>query len=128
MKKISVTLDVSKIDKTRIVDRTYKNKDGGDVTQRLYKFDVIELKEKKFVKDGDTWTMYKTHFAVEGQTPQEKKDKATNNYIGEGMTFESKDIRVFTPEEKATIDKVRNAEIEQQKKREIDPEEVYNNF
>jgi len=35
---------------------------------------------------------------------------------------------VFTPEEKATIDKIRNAEIEQQKKREIDPEEVYNNF
>lgn len=91
MQKISITLNVSKIDKSKIIERTYNNKDGVEVTEKLYKFELIEAKEPKFVAEGDTWIMKKTHFGVETQSKEEKAEKKKTNYIAEGFTFESKE-------------------------------------
>lgn len=91
MQKISITLDVSKIDKSKIIERKYKNKDGVEVTQKLYKFDLIEGKEPKFVAEGDTWIMKKTHFGAETQTKEEKAVKKPANYVAEGFIFETKE-------------------------------------
>lgn len=88
--KINLTLNLSKIDKTKIIDRTYKDKDDNEVTNKEYKVEVIELKQPKFVTEGDTWKMLKTHFVVEAQTKEEKAEKKPANYVGEGFTFESK--------------------------------------
>ena len=92
MNKISVTLNLSKIDKTRIVDRTYKDKEGNDVTEKNYKVEVIELKQPSFVAEGDTWTMNKTHFVVDAQSKDERAEKKPANYVGEGFQFENKNV------------------------------------
>lgn len=91
--KISITLDVSKIDKSKIVDKVYKDKEGNEVVQKIYKFDAVPVKEEKFVAEGDTWIMKKTHFCAEAQTKEERDAKKPTNYIGEGFRFDTKETK-----------------------------------
>lgn len=91
MNKISLKIDLLKIDKSKIKDEEYTDRDGNVVKRKIYSIDVIPIKEKKFVKDGDTWTLYKTHFGVETQTKEERNAKEKSNFIAEGFTFESKE-------------------------------------
>ena len=91
MEKISITLNVSKIDKSKIFERTYKDKDGNSVTEKLYKFDLIKVKEPKFVAEGEGWRMIKTHFGAETQTREEREAKKTSNFVADGFTFEKKE-------------------------------------
>lgn len=97
MQKISITLNVSKIDKSKIIERKYTNKEGNEVIEKLYKFDLIEAKEPKFVAQGDTWVMKKTHFGAETFTKEEKANKKEPNYVAEGFTFEKKDEPIVDP-------------------------------
>lgn len=91
MEKISVTLNVSKIDKSKILERTYKNKDGQDITEKFYKFDLVPTKEQKFISEGKDWVLKKTHFGAETQTKEEKEVKKPTNYVAEGMIFYKKE-------------------------------------
>lgn len=61
MQKYSFTIDVTKIDKTKIKERTYQNKNGEDVTVKEYAFEAI-LNKNEVVKTGDTWEMVKRGF------------------------------------------------------------------
>lgn len=88
MEKVSITLDLSKIDKTRILPRSYKTKDGEEQTAKEYKVELIELKEPKQIAQGDWGKMIKTHFVVQTQTKEEREAKAPSVYIGEGFKFE----------------------------------------
>lgn len=92
MNKISITLDVSKISKTKIIDRKYTNKENTEVIVKEYKIDVVPVKEVKVVAQGDTWIMKKTHFVVEAQTKEERADKTPSVYVGEGFSFESREV------------------------------------
>ena len=87
MNKIHLTLEVNKFNKDKIVDREYTTKAGDVVTNKEYQVEVIELKEKKFVTQGDNWKLFKTHFVVE------KKDNidAPDVYVGNGFQFERDD-------------------------------------
>ena len=91
MNKISVTIDLGKLDKTRIKERTYTNKDGKEVTVKEYQMDVVELKEKKTIKEGDTWRMVKSHFVSDSQSKEEREAKKESNFIGSGIIFENRD-------------------------------------
>lgn len=82
--KVEITLDVSKINKEKIRERTYKDKEGKEVTAKEYKISLVGLKEKKFVTKGDGWEMYKTHFVVEKKDNKDEPD----NFIGSGFVFE----------------------------------------
>ncbi len=98
--KINITLDLSKIDKTRITPRTFTNKEGVEVTVKEYKMEVIPLNEPKLIKVGDGWNLLKTHFVVEGQTKEERQAKKKSVYIGEGLQFvdnTSQDIKYPEP-------------------------------
>lgn len=90
MEKISITIDLGKLDKTRINNRTFTNKDGQEVTVKEYKLDVVPLKEKKLIKEGDTWKMVKSHFVADSQTKEERENKTQTNFIGDGIMFEKK--------------------------------------
>ena len=85
--RISVTLDLSKIDKSKIEDRKYTTKDGVEHSAKQYRFDLIETQEKKKIKQGDGWAIYKTHFAVESRTKEEREQNVKSSYIGEGTQF-----------------------------------------
>lgn len=85
--KIQVTLDASKL-RTLVSSRSYKNKEGQDVTVQEVKFDLIEMKEesKKSVYEHDKFSLIKTHFAVARQTKEEREQNAPAVYIGEGIS------------------------------------------
>lgn len=90
MEKINITLDVSKINKDKIVERKYKNKNGEEIVEKNYKIEVVPTKEKKMVTSGPSWVLMKTHYVVEAQTKEEKANKEKQNYVGNGYQFESK--------------------------------------
>lgn len=91
MNKVSITLEVNKFNKDKIVSRTIQTKDG-EKQVKEYKVDLIELETPKFVTQGTTktgkaWKMMKTHFVAE------PKKTATDPtvYIGSGFQFEYED-------------------------------------
>lgn len=86
---ITITLDLGKIDKTRITTRTYTNKEGVEVTVKEYKIDVAEVQDqyKKMIKDGGTWQIWKTHVVRDSQTKEERAAKTKAKVLGDGITF-----------------------------------------
>ena len=91
MNKISINIDLGKIDKNRIINRTYKNKEGEEVTVKEYKMDIVPLKEKKVIKEGGGWTLVKSHFVADSPTKEERENKTKTNFLGEGIMFENRD-------------------------------------
>jgi len=83
MQKFNLSIDVSKIQKERLRQNSFTTKDG-EVTQTLCDIVVVPLKERKLIKEGDGWNMYKSGFAVEKGTKEE-----TTNILGDAMEFES---------------------------------------
>lgn len=100
MNKLKLQIDVTKIDKTLIVDRKYTNKEGVEVTVKDLNLEVIPLKEKKVIKETDKGIIYKTHFVAHAST---KNDDGTYNngaIIGDGISFEFKDTQSVPPQAK----------------------------
>lgn len=100
MNKISITLDVSKFDKSHIVEKKFKTKDGTEVTKKEYQIEVIELKAPKFVAEGKNYKMYKTHFVVQAQTKEEREKKVESVFVGDAFSFERPEIK----QEKSSFD------------------------
>jgi hypothetical protein len=90
MEKLSITIDVTKIDKSKITDRKFTNKNGEEITAKDLKLDVVPLKEPKKIKEGDTWEMWKTHFVVVPQTKEERENEVPSVFVGDGLMFKSK--------------------------------------
>jgi len=95
--KTTVTIDLTKIDKSRIEERTYTNREGVEVTVKEYKMDVVEMKQPRALKKGDgtliagdTWQLMETHFACESQTKEEREASKETVYIGKGVQFQDK--------------------------------------
>lgn len=88
MEKISVTIDLTKIDKTRIVERKYLNADGTEGVAKEYKVDVVPLKQVKVIKSTPQYTMIKKYFVVQAQTKEERVAKAPSIFVGDGIVFE----------------------------------------
>lgn len=86
MKKISVSIDVSKLDKTRFREVEWTDKEGKSNKANYVDLDIVELKEPRFVKEGPTWVMKKTHFIKQ----KGKKDE-NMPFVGDGFSFEYKD-------------------------------------
>lgn len=83
MQKFNISIDVSKIQKDRLRKNSFTTKDG-EVNQTLCDIVGIPLKEKKLIKEGTTYKMYKTGFVVEKGTKEE-----TTNILGDVMEFEN---------------------------------------
>lgn len=91
MQKISVTLDLTKIDKSKITERKYTDKAGVEHTAKEYKIDVVPLKAEKFVTEGSWGKMFKTHFVAQAQTKEEREARANSVFVGDGFRFERAD-------------------------------------
>jgi len=90
--KISIVIDVTKINKSKIISRSFKNKAGETITVKELKLDIVPLNETKVLKDTDTYTLYKTHFVSEQSTKEEREAKTKSNIIGEGTMFKNKEV------------------------------------
>lgn len=90
MQKITITVDVTQIDKSRIIDREITLQDGTKRIAKEVKFDVVELKEKKEITSGDTWVLNKTHFVTMSPTKEERAAKVKTAIVGDGVQFGDK--------------------------------------
>lgn len=104
--KLTLTIDINKLDKERINLRTYTNKAGEEVTVKEYKIDVVPLKETKLIKEGtsqkgDKWRLVESHFACDSQTKEEREQKKQTNFIGKAVQFE--DVETDTVNEDDSI-------------------------
>ncbi len=92
MDKITIKLDVSKIDKSKIIARKFTTKDGKEVTVNEITLDIVPLKETKLLKDGDTYQLWKTHFVAIPQTKEERANKVKSAILGDGVIFKDKQV------------------------------------
>lgn len=90
MKKLILKIDVSKIDKSKIVDRKFTNREGIEVVVKELTLELVELNAPKFVTEGQDWQMLKTHFIAEAQTKEQRAAKAKSKIIGDGLEFRQK--------------------------------------
>jgi single-stranded DNA-binding protein len=104
MEKTTLTIDLTKIDKSRIETRTYTNREGVEVTVKDYKIDVVPLKQPRALQKadgtliaGDTWQLMETHFACESQTKEEREANKETVYIGKGVQFQDKNPAPVAP-------------------------------
>lgn len=104
MQKINITLDVTKIDKTQIKERTYINKGGVEVTVKDLNLEVVPLKEKKFIKDTPKGALYKTHFVAHASTKNDDGSYENGAIIGDGITFELKGDNTPSQEKESPLD------------------------
>ena len=91
MQKLRLQIDVTKIDKKQIKERTYINKGGVEVTAKDLNLELVPLKEKKFIADTEKGTLYKTHFVAHQSTKNDDGTYDNGAIIGDGITFEFKD-------------------------------------
>ena len=85
--KIIIAIDKDYVDMLTST-RSYKNKDGVDVTKTEVKAELIQMKDssQKVVYESDKFKLVKTHFAVKIPTKEERQSKANPVYVGEGIT------------------------------------------
>lgn len=103
MQKINITIEVNKISKNKISERRYFDKENHEVVVKELKLEVVPLKESKILKEGDTWTLVKTHFVAEERTKQEAEAQMKSRIIGTGTMFISKE-KVENTENQVTED------------------------
>lgn len=99
MQKIEVVLDAKKL-RNLVSNRTYKNREGKDVTVQEVKFDLVELKDekKKVIYDTDKYQLEKTHFAVAKQTKEEREANKDPFFIGDGISLQWKNENSQQPQ------------------------------
>ena len=89
MNKISITIDLGKLDKSRVVERKYTDRKTGEIkTVKELKLDIVPVREPKAVWQGQDSVMIKTHFVAHQRNEQEKMNNANSPIVGEGITFE----------------------------------------
>lgn len=92
MEKVSITVDVMRLDKNQIKERRYTDSKGHEVVAKDLKLDVVPLREPKVIKEGEGWQLIKTHFVAEQQTKEQKDKKEKSKIVGSGVMF--KDTKV----------------------------------
>ena len=84
--KISLSIDVTKLQKERLRTNEFTTKAGENVKQTLADLVVIPLQETKVVKSADTYDLVKVGFVVE----KGKKEENTN-IVGDALIFKNKE-------------------------------------
>ena len=81
-------LSVGEVAKQLLEKRTYKNKDGEEITVKELVFELIPLKpeSQKTIYQHEKFDLVKTHFAVKRQTKEEREAKTKAMYVGEGIS------------------------------------------
>lgn len=87
MRRITISIDLGKLDKSRIQKRTYE-KNGQQITVNELKLDVIEVAEPKVLKEGDTWRLVKSCFVAETPTKEEREGRVKTAIVGDGVEFQ----------------------------------------
>jgi len=89
---LKAKIAVNKIDKNKIVPRTFKDKQGNDVTIQEYAFDVVIHDEPQHIKDiSETKKMVKSGFISESITKEELDGGKKGTILGDAIEFQEKE-------------------------------------
>jgi len=97
MKKLSLRIDVTKINKAKILPREYQNQAGETVKEMNLNVEIIPVKDEKVVKSTDTYTLVKVGFIAEKSTKKEDGTYENGTIIGDA--FEYRDVIVKETEQ-----------------------------
>jgi len=89
MNKLTITVNTHLLDKTKLVDRDYTNKEGKEIMVKELKLDAIPLKEVRVIKTGEGWKMLKVGFVKQSATKEERTAKKELPIIGDVIEFEN---------------------------------------
>lgn len=87
MKKLTLRLDLTKIDKTKITDRTYQKQDGTSVTEKNYNFELVPLKEEKVVKTTDKYVLVKVAMLADKSIKGADGKYINGTVLGDALEF-----------------------------------------
>lgn len=107
---MKLKINLSQIDKSKITERSYTNKEGQNVVIKELALETLLLKEPKQIAEGQTWRLMKTHTVIHEQTKEEKANKVPAKFVGEGISFVDKSFDGVDPEPTKTS-KGHNGEV-----------------
>lgn len=90
MNKLSLRLNLAKIDKSKITPRSYTNQAGVEITEQNYDIEIIPLRNEKLIKEGDTWSLWKTGFISEKAVKKADGTYDNGNVLGDVTEMRSK--------------------------------------
>ena len=85
--KVSINVDVTKLPKDRIRERSWTDRNGESHSAKEIRLDVVPLKEPKVIKEYGVSTLMKTHFVCVAQTKEEREARADTIFVGDGVQF-----------------------------------------
>jgi len=90
MQKFTFKIDLTKINKDRIITRQFQNQAGETVTVKEYEFEAVP-KTSSMIKEGDSWQLWKTGFISGKSIKQENGSYSKEPIFGDVLEFRSKD-------------------------------------
>jgi hypothetical protein len=87
MKKYSIRLDLTKIDKTKIKDTEFIAKDGTVIKQKVYDMDLVFLNAPKVIKTTDKYQMVKNAFLSDPSVKQDDGSWKNGQILGDSFEF-----------------------------------------
>lgn len=94
MNKITIKINIDRIDKSKIKSRSYKNKSGVDVTVREYEVEVIPIREEKVVHSTDKYDFVKVGFASDRSVKRPDGKWEDGTILGDAIEIRSKSGQV----------------------------------
>lgn len=85
MKKLALRIDVTRINKEKIVPRTYE-KDGKTITEQNYDMEVVYVGEK-IIKTTDKYELVKVGFVAEKSEKGEDGKYINGTILGDALEF-----------------------------------------
>lgn len=92
MEKISITIDVMRIPREKIVERRYHDKANREFICKDLKLDIVPLNEPKMLKEGENWQLWRTHFVAIQATKEDREAKRKSVIVGSAIMFKEKKV------------------------------------
>lgn len=82
---MEINIDIGKIDKARIVERKWTNKEGKEITSKSLKLKIYKNKVPTTIIEKEDWKLCKIGFVKQMSAKKEENDKAP--IIGDVVEF-----------------------------------------
>ena len=89
-RKLIFKIDVAKINKSKITDRKFTNKEGVEKVAKEYGMEIVILDTPTLIKEYDESKFMKIGFVAEGLTKEERTAKVKRTILGDVCEFVSK--------------------------------------
>lgn len=89
-RKLLLKIDVAKINKKKIAERKFTNKEGVEKIAKDYSMEIVFSDKQTLIKEYDESNLMKVGFVAEGLTKEERTAKVKGTILGDVLEFVSK--------------------------------------